>query len=155
MHGRCSPARCSWTATRTAPTSTPAGAPPIRRLRQRHLDHGDELAFTPKRSANLWTTYAFGNGLTLGGGVQHVGDSWAGRPDDADRIIPNGRYGKLPGYTIGNLMASYAVNDKLTLRFNVDNVTDEKYATSGNWPMTRVFVGPARSYLLSADFRFW
>lgn len=116
---------------------------------------GDQLAFTPKRSANLWTTYAFANGLTIGGGVQHVGDAWAGRPDDADRIIPNGRWGELPGYTIGSLMASYAVNDKLTLRFNVDNVTDETYATSGNWAMTRAFIGPARSYLLSADFRFW
>ncbi|MCA0394492.1 MAG: TonB-dependent receptor [Proteobacteria bacterium] len=117
--------------------------------------NGDELAFTPKRSANLWTTYTFGNGLTLGGGVQHVGDAWAGRPDDADRIIPNGRWGELPGYTIGNLMASYAVNDKLTVRLNIDNVTDETYATSGNWSMTRAFVGPARSYLLSADVRFW
>ena len=84
-----------------------------------------------------------------------MGDSWAGRPDDADRFIPNGRYGELPGYTIGSLMASYAVSDKLTLRLNVDNVTDETYATSGNWPMTRVFAGPARAYLLSADFRFW
>lgn len=116
---------------------------------------GDQLAFTPKRSASLWTTYSFANGLTLGGGVQHVGDSWAGRPDDADRIIPNGRWGEMPGYTVGNLMASYAVNDKLTVRLNVDNVTDETYATSGNWAMTRVFIGPARAYLLSADFRFW
>ncbi|WP_202905312.1 TonB-dependent receptor [Luteimonas abyssi] len=115
---------------------------------------GDELAFTPKRSANLWTTYTFANGLTLGGGLQHVGDSWAGRPDDADRIIPNGRFGKLPSYTVGNLMASYAVNDALTLRLNIDNVTDETYATSMTWAMTRGFLGPSRNYLLSADFRF-
>ncbi len=119
------------------------------------ITSGDELAFTPRRSANLWTTYRFDNGLTLGGGIQHVGDSWAGRPDDADRIIPNGRYGKLPGYTVGNLMASYALNDTVTLRLNVDNVADKTYANSGNWPMTRVFLGPSRSYLLSADFRFW
>lgn len=116
---------------------------------------GDELAFTPKRSASLWTTYTFSNGLILGGGVQHVGDSWAGRPDDADRIIPNGRFGKLPGYTVGNLMASYPVTDAFTLRLNIDNVTDEVYATSATWPMSRGFLGPARSYLLSADIRFW
>lgn len=116
---------------------------------------GDQLAFTPRRSANLWTTYDFGNGLTLGGGVQHVGDAWAGRPDDADRLIPNGRWGELPGYTVGSLMASYALNDRLTLRLNVDNVTDERYATAGNWAMSRLTVGPARSYLLSADVRFW
>ncbi len=115
---------------------------------------GDELAFTPKRSGNLWTTYAFDFGLTLGGGVQHVGESWAGRPDDADRFIPNGRYGKLPGYTVANLMASWAFNENIALRLNVDNVTDKFYATSGNWPMTRVFLGPSRAYLLSADFRF-
>lgn len=115
---------------------------------------GDELAFTPKRSANLWTTYQFGSGLIIGGGVQHVGESWAGRPDDADRIIPNGRFGKLPGYTVTNLMASYAVSEQISLRLNIDNVGDKLYATSGNWPMTRVFLGPPRSYLLSADFRF-
>lgn len=115
---------------------------------------GDELAFTPKRSANLWTTYAFDSGLTVGGGVQHVSESWAGRPDDADRILPNGRYGKLPGYTVTNLVASYAFNPNVSLRLNVDNIGDKTYATSGNWPMTRVFLGPSRSYLLSADFRF-
>ncbi|AKC86221.1 TonB-dependent receptor [Pseudoxanthomonas suwonensis] len=116
---------------------------------------GDELAFTPRRSASLWTTYAFGNGLTVGGGLQYVGNSWAGRPDDADRLIPNGRWGKLPGYTVGNLMASYAFSDRFSLRLNIDNVTDETYATSGNWAMSRVFLGPPRNYLLSADFRFW
>lgn len=115
---------------------------------------GDELAFTPKQSANLWTTYTLASGLTLGGGVQHVGDGWVGRPDDADRIIPNGKSGKLPGYTVGNLMASYAVNPQLTLRLNIDNVTDELYAVSSNWPAQRVALGMPRSYLLSADFRF-
>lgn len=116
--------------------------------------NGDELAFTPKRSANLWTTYDVGNGLTVGGGLQYVSDSWAGRPDDADRIIPNGRFGKLPGYTVGNLMAAYRFNDKLSLRLNIDNVADKRYATSATWPMTRVFLGPSRAYLLSADYRF-
>ncbi len=115
---------------------------------------GDELAFTPKESATLWTTYDFPFGLTIGGGIQHVGDSWAGRPDDASRIIPNGTFGELPGYTIANLMASYKVSDNLSLRLNVDNVTDELYANSSNWSGSRVFLGASRSYLLSADFHF-
>lgn len=115
---------------------------------------GDELAFTPKRSASLWTTYAFDSGLMLGAGVQHVGESWVGRPDDADRIIANGRYGKLPGYTVANLVASYAFSPQVSVRLNIDNVADKVYATSGNWGMTRVFLGSPRAYLLSADFRF-
>jgi catecholate siderophore receptor len=68
---------------------------------------GDELAFTPKTTLNLWTTYRFGSGLTLGGGVQHVSSAWVGRPDTADRVIPNGQSGKVPSYTTFNLMAAY------------------------------------------------
>lgn len=116
--------------------------------------NGDQLSFTPRRSASLWTTYALPFGLTLGGGVQHVGDSFAGRPDDADRIIPNGTFGKLPGYTVTSLMAAYAASEKLFVRFNVDNVADELYAVSMNWPAQRVLLGPPRSFLLSADYRF-
>ena len=120
---------------------------------------GDELSFTPRFSANLWTTYRFASSLTLGAGLKHVDESWAGRPDDADRIIPNGgplgnAYGKLPDYTVFNAMASYDVTPKIRLRLNVDNLTDEVYATSGNWGMNRVFLGDPRSFILSADVRF-
>ncbi|MDX9740451.1 MAG: TonB-dependent receptor [Gammaproteobacteria bacterium] len=116
--------------------------------------NGDELAFTPDITASVWTSYAFRSGLTLGGGIQHVADSWAGRPDDADRIIPNGMFGELPGYTVLNLMASYAVSENLLVRLNIDNVTDELYAVSTNWAAQRVFTGAPRSYLLTADLRF-
>lgn len=116
--------------------------------------NGDQLAFTPEVSANLWTTYRFDSGLTLGLGAQYVDDSFAGRPDDADRIIPNGRFGELPGYTVGNLMLSYPVNQNLSLRLNVDNVTDRTYAVAANWPVARAQLGTSRAYLLSADFNF-
>lgn len=116
--------------------------------------NGDELAFTPKMTANLWTTYRLPVGLTLGGGLQHSDSSYLGRPDNANRIIPNGRYGKLPSYTLFNAMASYAVNENLDLRLNIENITNEEYASSSNWNGTRVFLGNPRTYLLSADFRF-
>jgi len=115
---------------------------------------GDELAFTPRRSANLWSTYRFPLGFSIGGGVRYVGDSWVGRPDDADRIIPNGAFGKLPSYTVTSLMMSFEASERLFVRLNVDNVTDELYAVSTNWPAQRVALGAPRSYLLSADFTF-
>lgn len=115
---------------------------------------GDELAFTPKVTANLWTTYQATPALTLGGGVRYVGSSWVGRPDTADRVIPNGRFGKLPSYTVVDLVASYAVNRNLTLRLNIDNLADRVYAVSSNWPATRVLLGPPRTVMLSADLRF-
>lgn len=115
---------------------------------------GDELAFTPKTTFNLWTTYRLPVGLTLGGGLQHVGSSFVGRPDTADRVIPNGQSGKVPSYTIFNLMAAYELSPNVRLRLNVDNVTDKLYASSLNWSANRAFLGAPRSFLLSADIRY-
>ncbi len=115
---------------------------------------GDELAFTPKVSANFWTSYRTTDGLTLGLGGQHVGSQVAGRPSDAGRIIKNGKYGSLPSYTVFNAMASYPVSNHFTLRMNIDNLFDEKYAAAGNWPMQVVELGTSRAFLFSADYRF-
>ena len=90
----------------------------------------------------------------LGGGVQHVGSSWVGRPDTADRVIPNGKNGKVPSYTVLNLMAAYELSPSVRLRVNLDNVTDEVYAQSINWSAQRAFLGAPRTLLVSADFRF-
>ncbi len=120
----------------------------------RTTTNGDRLAFAPNITANLWTTYRLPVGLTLGGGVQHVGDSYLGRPDDAERIIPNGNAGKMPAYTLVNALATFEVNRNVTLRFNIDNLTNEFYAASANWNGSRITLGPARAYMLSTDVRF-
>lgn len=115
---------------------------------------GDELAFTPKVTGSIWSTYKVTDAFTLGAGVRYVGESYAGRPDDALRIIPNGKFGKLPDYFVVNAMASYDITDKITVRLNVDNIFDEFYATSLNWPATRGALGPPRTYWLSASFKY-
>lgn len=115
---------------------------------------GDRLAFTPNFSATLWTSYKLPFGLTIGAGVQHVGSSYLGRPDDALRVIPNGIFGKLPAYTVVNALLSYAVTDNIDLRLNIDNVANENYALTTNWNGTRASLGAPRSFLLSAGFRF-
>jgi catecholate siderophore receptor len=115
---------------------------------------GDRLAFTPNVSGTLWTSYRLPFGLTVGGGVQHVGSSFLGRPDDALRVIPNGIFGKLPSYTLVNALLSYDLTESINLRLNIDNIANEKYAMSTNWNGTRASLGAPRSYLLSAGFRF-
>ncbi|MBN9083146.1 MAG: ligand-gated channel protein [Rhizobiales bacterium 62-17] len=115
---------------------------------------GDELAFTPNVTANLWTTYRFPIGLTVGGGFQYVGSSYLGRPDDALRIIPNGNFGRLPAYTVVHAMAAYEITKDITLRLNVDNIFDEKYAVSSNWNGTRAALGVPRTFRASLAFRF-
>lgn len=116
--------------------------------------NGDELAFTPDVSASLWTKYRWDNGLTLGGGVQYVGESWIGRPDDALRVIPNGKFGKLPDHFLVHLMATYEVNDNITVRFNVDNVFDEQYLSTANWNGSWGYLGAPRTYRIGSSFKF-
>ena len=116
--------------------------------------NGDELAYTPNFSASLWSTYRWDNGLTLGAGVQYVGETYIGRPDDATRVIPNGKFGKLPDYLLVNLMAAYEVTENITVRFNVDNVFNEKYLTSANWNGTWGNMGAPRTYRFGTSFRF-
>ncbi|WP_140987102.1 TonB-dependent receptor [Asticcacaulis tiandongensis] len=118
-----------------------------------HKTNGDELAFTPEWSGNVWTSYKLTDRITLGGGARYVGDSVVGRPDDAERIIPNGRNGELPGYWTANLMAEYDVNRNVSVRLNVDNVADKFYAQSLNWSVQRGTPGAARSALLTLVLR--
>lgn len=86
--------------------------------------------------------------------MQYVGESWAGRPDDAERIIPNGIKGKLPDYFLVNFMTSYDLTENVELRFNVDNVFDETYAQSMNWGARRATLGPPRTFWLSTSIDF-
>lgn len=116
--------------------------------------NGNELAFTPNFTANLWTTYRLPFGLTVGGGLQHVSSSFLGRPDDALRIIPNGRFGTMPGYTVINAMMAYELTENVLVRLNVNNLLDEKYVTSSNWSGTRVALGAPQSFIVSASFKF-
>ncbi|MGJ8655878.1 MAG: TonB-dependent receptor [Akkermansiaceae bacterium] len=116
--------------------------------------NGDELAFTPNVSMNLFTTYEATDKLTVGGGMQYNGESYVGRTDDHDRIIPNGANGKLPSYIVFNALASYELKDNVTLRLNVDNVFDNAYAISTNWGSTRAQVAPPRTFTISAEWKF-
>jgi catecholate siderophore receptor len=115
---------------------------------------GDELAFTPHLTANLWTTYRLPFGLTVGGGVRHTGSSYLGRPDDANRVIPNGTFGKLESYTTFHGLLSYEVVEGVDVRFNADNIFNKDYVASSNWNSSRVFLGAPRTFMLSAGFRF-
>lgn len=115
---------------------------------------GDRLAFTPDFSATLWSSYRLPFGLTVGGGVQHVGSRFLGRPDDALRVIPNGIFGKLPAYTIVNGMLGYDLTDKIDIRLNVDNIANRKYAVTTNWNGTRASLGAPRTFLVSVGFRY-
>jgi catecholate siderophore receptor len=103
---------------------------------------GKELANTPESSASLWTTYRFRRGLEVGGGLQFVDDRW-NAPTNV-RLAPS--YWKV------DATVAYPVNERLSLRLNAFNLTDEEY-------IDRVggghFVpGAGRSASISADIDF-
>ena len=112
---------------------------------------GAGLRFTPRLSGNIWTTYALAKRLTIGGGVQYsdsVVRSTANNQAPTAATITG-----IPDYWLLNLMAAYAVNDKLTLRLNINNALDEEtYRLNNNGG--RYYPGAPRNFLLTADWKF-
>ncbi len=107
-----------------------------------------DLPFTPDWTANLWTTYRFPIGLTVGGGIRYVAESVASGSAN------NTATGVLPSYTVIDAMLAYEINEHVTVRFNVNNLADEYYARSLNNNSQRAYLGEPRSYTLSADWKF-
>lgn len=112
---------------------------------------GAGLRFTPRLSGNLWTTYAVARRLTLGGGLQYT-DSVV--RSTSNTVVPTATsITDVPDYWLINLMAAYAVNKHLSLRLNLNNVTDEfSYRLNNNGG--RYYPGAPRAFLLTADWKF-
>lgn len=72
--------------------------------------------YTPRATANLWTTYKFTDLITGGIGATYVGKRYA--------TETNVNY--LPDYTIGNAMLSYETKH-YRLQLNLNNLTNKKY----------------------------
>jgi len=82
---------------------------------------GNPLPNTPKHAASLWTTYLFPWRLEVGGGVRFVDERWL-RPTST-----------VPSYTAFDAEAAYVVNENLTLRLNLQNLTDATYFDQGRF----------------------
>ena len=80
---------------------------------------GEELARTPKHSFTVWASYDVTPKLATGLGVQYVSSQW-------NSTYPKYRE-KAPSYHVFDAMAKYTVTDNVMLRFNADNIFDERY----------------------------
>jgi catecholate siderophore receptor len=103
---------------------------------------GNEFGNTPRSSLTVWSSHALGSRFEAGLGVRYVGD----------RYNNNTETRLAPGYWLFDAMASYRVNELLTLRLNVNNFANETY-------IDRIggghFVpGDGRTAMLSAAFDF-
>ncbi len=83
------------------------------------VNFGNDLARRPKQTASMSADYRFGFGLSVGGTVSMVGDSF----DDVANTT------RLDGYAVAGFRAEVPINDQVALYGRVDNVTDTRYET--------------------------
>jgi catecholate siderophore receptor len=103
---------------------------------------GNDFTVTPEHTFSLWTMYRLPWDVTVGGGAQYM--------DAVFRNTTNTL--RVPSYWLVNGLASYPVNRNLTLRLNLQNLTDEEYVDrvgGGHY-----IPGPRRQLTLSTDLRF-
>ncbi len=115
----------------------------VKEQKQNPALEGKRPTGTAKQFFKLYGEYQVPGvqGLTLSGGFNRVGAAWADTMN-TDR---------LPGYTVFDVGARYVMaagGYPLTLRLNVNNLTDKRYWVNNS------FLGDARVIVLSANLKF-
>ena len=113
-------------------------------ISQNAVNNGKRLVLTPEFSGSLWTTYALPRGITLGGGLRYMDEVFV----NAANTI------RVPNYSLVDAMVEYDVNTNLSLRLNVNNLTDELYIRNVNNNGGRYNPGTPRSAILTSTVRF-
>jgi catecholate siderophore receptor len=116
---------------------------------------GLPITWSPELTFTSWTTYHTPIGLSIGGGIRYV-DSVI-RPVTSNGAPPPPNQTNMrtaPDYWVVDLMASYAINDNVTLQLNGYNLTDELYVATLNNSGARYMPGSPRSALLTVNFTF-
>ena len=116
---------------------------------------GLPITWSPEFTFTSWTTYHLPFGLSIGGGVRYV-DSVI-RPVSSNNVPPPPNQTNMrtaPDYWVVDMMASYAINDNVTLQLNGYNLTDELYVATLNNSGARYSPGAPRSALLTVNFSF-
>ena len=104
---------------------------------------GSSLMNTPKSAFTAWTTYNLGGGFELGGGGRYESSQ------ETQNVPP---IKTVPGFWTFDLMGKYALNQKLSLQLNVNNVFDKYYYDQLHF--FHVVPGEGRTALLSLNFSY-
>ena len=88
-------------------------------------------------------------GLTLGGGARYTASQF--RNGNANQAT-QAQLARNPSSWVFDAMASYAVNDALSVQLNVQNITDRFYLASVNNGGSRFVLGAPRTVLLTVQF---
>ncbi|ODI97880.1 ligand-gated channel protein [Acinetobacter pittii] len=108
---------------------------------------GEARTYNPNQTLNLLTTYTppVLPKLKVGAGLQ-----WQDGIKLYDSNVNNTI--KQDAYALVNLMASYEVNDHITLQANGNNIFDKKYLNS--FPDGQAFYGAPANYTVAVKFKY-
>ncbi|MCS6233489.1 TonB-dependent siderophore receptor [Shewanella baltica] len=104
---------------------------------------GNRFPNTAKNSISLFTTYDITEQLNIGTGAYYMGQVYGN----------TGNTLSIPSYWRFDVVSSYKMNDFLTLRLNVQNLTDERYYDKA-YTAHFANMAPGRLVMLSADMHF-
>ena len=113
-------------------------------ISQNPVNNGQRLTLTPEFSGSVWTTYDFPRGLSLGGGLRYIDEIFV----NAANTI------RVPSHSLVDLMVEYDVNSHLSLRLNVNNVTNARHIRNVNNNGGRYNPGTPRAATLTSGVRF-
>ena len=137
------------------------------------INKGAEAKNVPDLTANLWTTYAVTDALSLSYGEQYVGRRRYSDNKDVGGLNNNSSYAngpsgvyaiytrdheKAPGYWLSNLAAQYKVNKDTTVNLNLNNVFNTFYYSQVGASLDGFQLygipGAARTLTASVDYEF-
>jgi catecholate siderophore receptor len=119
-----------------------SGFSALKSTQTKGINQGEEAKNVPDLTANLWTTYAFTDDLSLSYGANYVGrrrysdNQYVGglNNNSSNASGPAGvapiyvrDHEKAPGYWLQNLAAQYKVNRQTTLNLNLNNLFNTFY----------------------------
>jgi catecholate siderophore receptor len=110
---------------------------------------GTEPVNVAPQTANLWTTYDLPWRLVAGFGAQYTDRRWAGNSEGSAAGTNSNR---VPDSLVFDAMLTYHLTDKIDLRMNLLNLTDEEYYEGVYTSM--VVPAPGRSVLFTVAARY-
>lgn len=113
---------------------------------------GATLNWSPRLSFTSWTTYRFGNGLSIGGGARYMDAVTRSVSNEAQAATSSMLHTQ--AYWVYDGFMAWEVHSRLRLQLNLYNLGNKKYVASLNSGGGRYTPGVARSARLLATLTF-
>jgi catecholate siderophore receptor len=119
---------------------------------------GKPLANFAKFQAEFQTRYQFTEKYAMGVAIKHKGRRYGGQPDTG-ALFTQSATGytfnqPVPAYTVGDMFFEYKFNNRMDLRVNINNITNEDYYTAVYRSGSFLYKGDARTMVGTFSVKF-